>query len=321
MNTFILNKILLRIIRGLSAIVLLISRHFPILIPDKLYLKAEFYLYMGKKLNLKNPQTYNEKLQWLKLYNRKPIYTTMVDKYAAKQYVCERIGEQYIIPTYGVWEKFEDIDFNQLPKQFVLKTTHDSGSIVICKDKDKFDKKIAELILSKSLQSDFYLVSREWPYKNVPRRIIAEKYMEDDSTIIVNSKGQEVSKDEGLKDYKFFCFNGKVKAMFIGSDRFTEGEETKFDFYDEHFNHLPFRQGHLNAKPHPSKPENFELMKSLAEKISIGEPHERIDFYESNGKVYFGEITFFHFGGVVPFEPEEWDYKFGSWLELPPKTL
>lgn len=272
---------------------------------DERYLKITFRIKMGKKLNLDNPQTYSEKLQWIKLYDRRPEYTTMVDKYEAKIYVAERIGEEYIIPTLGVWNNAEDIDFSKLPNQFVLKTTHDSGGIVICKDKSTLDIEAAKKKLNGCLKHNFYSAMREWPYKDVKPRIIAEQYMEDET-------GE-------LRDFKFFCFDGEVKAMFLATDRSNPKEETKFDFFDENFNHLPFTNGHPNAKKAFSKPQGFEEMKTLASMLSKGIPQARIDFYNINGKVYFGEITFFHWSGLMPFEPEEWDYTFGSWIKLPGK--
>lgn len=258
---------------------------------------------MKKKLDLTNPKTYNEKLQWLKLYNRKQEYTIMVDKYAVKGYVEKIIGKEYIIPTLGVWEHFDDIDFDKLPDQFVLKCTHDSGGLVICKDKETLDKEKAKKQIEHCLKRRYFLNTREWPYKDVKPQIIAEKYMVDES-------GYE------LKDYKFFTFDGKVKAMFIATDRGSESE-TCFDFYDCNFEHLPFKNGHPNAKKKIIKPENFDKMIELAEKLGKDIPHARIDFYNINGKIYFGEITFFHWSGLKPFEPEEWDYKFGSWIQLP----
>ena len=271
---------------------------------DKKYLNMIFKSKLKKKINWEDPQTFNEKLQWLKLYDRKPIYTTMVDKYAVKKYVADIIGEEYIIPTLGVWDKFDDIDFDKLPNQFVLKCTHDSGGLVIVKDKSKLDKKLAKNKIEKSLKRDYYIAGREWPYKNVPRKIIAEQYMEDTET-------------QELRDYKFFCFNGEVKALFIASDRGNPKEETKFDFYDENFNHLPFTNGHPNATKEIVKPKTFEKMKELASILSKGIPHLRVDFYEIDGKIYFGELTFCHWSGFVPFNPEEWDYIFGSWITLP----
>ena len=269
---------------------------------DEIYVRVEYFIVFGKRLRLKNPQTYSEKLQWLKLHEGDPIYTRMVDKAEAKKYVTEIIGEEYIIPTYGVWNHFDEIDFDKLPDQFVLKTTHDSGGVIICKDKKTLDKNAAKVKLEKSLKNDYYYTSKEWPYKNVVPRIIAEKYMEDES-------GE-------LCDYKLFCFDGKMKALFIATDRFTSGEDTKFDFFDENFNHLPFTNGHPNATKPIKKPESFQQMKDLAEKLSQKIPHVRVDFYCTNGKIYFGELTFFHWGGFKRFEPEEWDFKFGEWFKL-----
>ena len=272
--------------------------------PDRLFLKILFRLRMGYRLRLDNPQTFSEKLQWLKLYDRKPEYTQMVDKVGAKEYVSNIIGEEYIIPTIGVWNRVEDIDFDKLPNQFVLKCSHDSGGIVICSDKSKLNIGAAKAKLKKGLRRSYYPQNREWPYKNVIPRIIGEKYMVDES-------GYE------LKDYKWFCFNGEPKALFIATDRGVEGEETKFDFYDAEFNHLPFTNGHPNAKKEISKPLGFDKMKELAAKLSQGHAHLRVDFYDIAGKIYFGELTFYHWSGTMPFDPIEWDYKFGSWIKLP----
>lgn len=287
-------------------VVRLNSVGFSRLFSDEFYLKCAYKHSLGKKINLKDPKTYNEKLQWLKLYDRKPEYIAMVDKCEAKRYVGDIIGEEYVVPTFGVWDSFDDIDFDALPNQFVLKCTHDSGGLVICKDKRALDIEKARKIINWSLNRKYYYEHREWPYKNVKPRIIAEQYMEDEKT-------------SELRDYKFFCFDGEVKAMFVATERQKVGEEVKFDFFDENFNHLPVRQGHPNAKIMPEKPEKFEKMKELAAKLSQNIPHVRVDFYEVNGRVYFGEMTFFHFSGMVPFQPEEWDYKFGSWINLPKK--
>ena len=271
---------------------------------DEKFLKYAYRVHLGKKLDLKHPVTFNEKMQWLKLYDRRPEYTTMVDKYAVKQYVAEKIGEEYIIPTLGVWDTFDDIDFDTLPEQFVLKCTHDSGGLVICTDKSKLDKDSIKGLLGKYLKRDYYSIHREWPYKNVKPRIIAEAYMEDSATL-------------ELRDYKFFCFDGEVKVLFIATERSSDTEETKFDFFDENFVHLPFTNGHPNAATPPSKPQNFELMKELAKKLSNGVPHLRVDFYEADGKIYFGELTFYHWSGMVPFDPPKWDRKLGDWIKLP----
>lgn len=263
---------------------------------------------MGYELNLENPQTYNEKLQWLKLYNHNPLYTVLVDKYMVKSFVEERIGKNYVIPTLGVWSHFSDIDFDALPEQYVLKCTHDSGGLVICKDKASFDISKSREIINKCLKRNYYYAGFEWPYKNVKPRIIAEEYMED-------------TKTKELRDYKFFCFDGVVKYLFIATERQKEGEDVKFDFFDADFNHLPFRQGHENAPILPEKPSRFEVMKAIAEKLSKGIPHVRIDLYEVDGRIFFGEYTFFHHGGWTPFDPAEWDLTFGKEIHLPEKML
>ncbi|MDE6155565.1 MAG: glycosyl transferase [Eubacterium sp.] len=274
---------------------------------DEKYLKLRYKCILGKKLNLNNPITYNEKLQWLKLYDRKSEYTKMVDKYEVKKYVSDIIGDEHIIPTLGVWDNADDINFDALPNEFVLKCTHDSGGIVICNDKSQLDIQNTKTILNHFLNRNFYSLHREWPYKNVKPRIIAEKYMVDES-------GYE------LKDYKFFCFDGKVNAMFIATDR-NEKTETCFDFFDRDFNHMPVINGHPNTKKTLIKPQGFEKMIELAEKLSIGIPQVRIDFYDINGKVYFGEMTFFHWSGLKKFEPEKYDKIFGDWIALPNKTV
>lgn len=419
--------------------------HYPSLIKDdRKYIEYIWKHRMNYPLNLDNPQTFNEKLQWLKLYDRKPLYTTMVDKYEAKKYVASIIGDEYIIPTLGVWDRFDDIDFEKLPDQFVLKCTHDSGGLVICKDKSNLDIVAAKKKIEKSLKRNFWMAAREWPYKNVKPRIIAEKYMsEGDGDLkdykIINFDGEpkiiEIDynrfvghlrnlyttqwerikavieyptdekrdfdkpavlsqmlalakqlskdipfvrtdfylvdnqiyfgeltfyheaglgkidpqafdrelgewiilpgmggailikkhmvmlirdvelKDNGLNDYKFFCFNGEVKMMFIATDRQSR-EEPYFDFYDMNGNHIDMRHGHPNAPTPPACPSQFELMKQLAAKLSVGFPTLRVDFYESLGRVYFGELTFYHHTGMVEFEPREWDYTMGSWIKL-----
>lgn len=278
-------------------------RMAPYISNDELYLRIMYYLRLGKVLHLSNPVSFNEKLQWLKLYDRNPLYTILVDKYAVKKYVANIIGEEHIIKTIATYDSVEDIDWNALPKQFVLKCTHDSGGIVVCKDKTKLDFSVSTKKLAECLRTSYYPYNREWPYKDVPRRIIAEQYMED-------------TKTAELRDYKFFCFNGEPKALFIASDRMSRDEETKFDFFDMDFNHLPFRNGHPNATVLPDKPLCFEEMKQLAAKLSVGFPQVRVDFYEVDGKVYFGEMTFFHWSGMTPFEPEEWDYKLGKFIEI-----
>ena len=211
--------------------------------PDKPYLQIFYYAEFGKFIDFKNPKTFNEKLNWLKLYYRRPDLITLVDKYEVKKYIADKIGEQYVIPTLGVWDKFEDINFNELPNQFVLKCTHDSGGLVVCKDKSKLNLKEVKAKIEKSLTNNYYLWTREWPYKGVKPRIIAEKYMEDQET------GE-------LRDYKFLCFNGEPKLMYVASERGSKN--TKFDFYDMQFHHMSIVQHYLNSECSIRKPELFE---------------------------------------------------------------
>lgn len=255
---------------------------------------------MGYSLNLKDPKTFNEKLQWLKLYNRNPEYTTMVDKYAVKKYISEKIGAEYIIPTLGVWNNFDEIDFNILPNQFVLKCTHDSGGFVVCRNKSSLNMDALRKKIETSLSNNFYYMGREWPYKNVPHRIIAEQYMADN-----------------LRDYKLFCFDGVPRMTLVYSERFTE-DGLKEDFYDESWSHLDIQKStHGNAILPNQRPKQYELMKKLAAELSEKMPFARIDFYEVNEKVYFGEITFYSASGFEGFKPEEWNVKLGEWTKLP----
>lgn len=271
---------------------------------DEEYLKLRYRQAFGYELNLENPQTFNEKIQWLKLHDRKPIYTTMVDKYLAKQYIADRVGSEYVIPTLGRWDEFEDIDFDQLPERFVLKCNHDSGSVFICKDKKTFDYVGVGGKMNAALQQNYYWMTREWPYKDVKPCIIAEPYMEDSTT-------------HELRDYKFLCFDGVPKLLYVASDRQVDKEQTKFDFYDMDFHHLAVKNGHPNSSQIIVKPTSFNKMVELAAFLSKGFPLLRIDFYEVDGKPYIGELTFSHMNGMTPFDPEEWDYKFGEWISLP----
>jgi len=272
---------------------------------DRTYLKLIYWLRMGKALDLKNPQTFNEKLQWLKLYDRRPEYTTMVDKYEAKKYVAERIGEEYIIPTLGVWDKFEDIDFGLLPNQFVMKCTHDSGGLVIVRDKSKMDIEAAKKKINACLKKNYFWGGREWPYKNVKPRIIAEQYLED-------------SIHDELIDYKFMCFNGEPKCLFLCLDRHSD-EGLKIDVYDMDWNPMPFGRKRKRSGRHIPKPKCFNEMAKMARKLSEGIPFVRVDFYEVNGQIYFGELTFFPASGMEEFKPEHYDELLGNWITLPGK--
>ena len=272
---------------------------------DKTYIKLQYFIRYNKILNLEKPKTYREKLQWLKLFYHHPDMTIMVDKYAVKKYVANKIGEKYIIPTLGVYKNFEDIDFSVLPNQFVLKCTHDSGSYVIVRDKSKFltspHLDAARKKIKKSLNRNYFFLHREWPYKNVKPQIIAEQFLTN-----------ETSND--LADYKFFCFNGIPQIMYVSHDI---AKQAKTDFFDMDYNHLPLRMKDPNSIIYPERPKEFEEMKELAYKLSEGLPHVRVDFYIANHTIYFGELTFFHNGGFFPLYPKEWDYKLGEYLKLP----
>lgn len=286
-------------------------RNFFDWMPDKLYLKLCYKCKLGKNLNLKNPQSFNEKLQWLKLYDRRPEYIAMVDKYAVKDYVASIIGAEYIIPTLGVWDRFEDIDFDSLPNQFVLKCTHDSGGLVICKDKTEFNIKEAQKKLNRHLKKNYFYSCREWPYKNVKPRIIAEEYLEEKTN---QSDNTITESSECLTDYKFFCFNGVPEIFYISKDH---SDNPTTDFFDMDFNSLPIKMRDPNSEILPEKPINFEKMKEFAQILSEGIAHLRVDFYSVDNHIYVGELTFYHCSGFAPITPSEWDYKMGEWIKLP----
>jgi len=269
---------------------------------DEKFLKRKFKSVFGYELDLQNPRTFSEKLQWLKLHDRNPLYVTLVDKYAVKKWVADKIGKQYIIPTLGVWNSFDEIDFGKLPDQFVLKTTHNSGGVVICKDKATLDFKRAKAKLMHSLRHNYYYPGREWPYKEVLPRIIAEKYMIDSQT-------------NGLRDYKFFCFNGQPRLCMVATDRFTESG-LRTTYYDLDWNKMPFMRKYLNAPRPIACPVTYKEMLALAEKLAKNIPFVRFDFYEIDQKVYFGEMTFFPASGLERFTPSEWDKTLGDWIEL-----
>lgn len=425
-----MNKILARVIRK-------VEQDYNIhIFSDKKYIEAIYLLAFGKKLNLKNPKTFNEKLQWLKLYDHDPKYTTMVDKFAVKDYVKKIIGSEYIIDTLGKWDSFDQIDFKQLPKQFVLKCTHDSGGLVICRDKEKLDKEKAKEKIEKSLKRNFYYVGREWPYKNVKPQIIAERYMEDNNgdlkdynffcfngkvkffkinfdrkkshranyydcngnllsfgekkcppdlnremeihknisrmielaealsqdidflrvdfyslsdddikfgeltfypasefgelildeedlridDILKNSQGAALKVkckvEHSLQDYKFYCFNGKPKLLYVS--RGLENHETaRRSFLTMDWENVPFsRYGYLDFDVIPERPEKFDEMKYLARKLSRGKDFLRVDLFQINGRVYFGELTFYPSSGFIRFYPDEYDRKLGDMLIL-----
>lgn len=270
-------------------------------ISDEKFLKLLFKNKMGYPLDLNNPKTFNEKLQWLKLYDHKLEYTKMVDKYEAKKYVAGIIGEKYIIPTLGIYNKFDEINFDELPNRFVIKCTHDSGGLVICRNKDQFDFANAKKKIEKSLGRNFYYAGREWPYKNVKPRIIVEKYMEDKRTA-------------DLTDYKIMCFNGKPEILFTCTERFGNG--LKVTFFDLDWHRLPFKRHYPPSKRNIQKPKNFDLMMEFSKKMAKNIPFVRIDWYEINDKLYFGEYTFYPGNGMEEFTPVEWDRKLGDLINL-----
>lgn len=269
-----------------------------------IYQNTVFPEWGGQRLNLENPKTFNEKLQWLKLYDRNPEYIRMVDKCAVKEYVAGKIGEEYIIPTLGVWDRFDEIDFESLPDQFVLKCTHDSGSTVICKSKAEFDYKAARKKMNKLLKRNYFWTGREWPYKNVKPRILAEAYIEDTSS------------GHGLRDYKIFVFDGKAEFFYVTSDRGLESD-TRIDLYDLEMNKLPCKWGYECSDYAFIPPDGFNDMIRLAERLGEGIPQVRIDMYNIEGQIFFGEMTFFPWAGMMPFDPEEWDMRFGQLIRLP----
>ena len=275
-------------------------------IPDQLYLKWRYKLIMGTPFHVKDPKTYNEKINWLKLFDRNPLYTRLADKATVKDYVASRIGESYCIPTIGIYDSFEEINFNALPDKFVIKSTNGGGGtgVIICRNKSKLNLPKVKSQLEASLNSD-WKTNREWVYKDIKPRYIIEELLE-------NKDGSD------LVDYKFHCFNGVPKLLFVASDRYLGKDTLKFDWYDMELNHLPFKsKGYENSttfmKPFPE----FDEMKKVAGMLSDGIPYVRVDLYLVNGRIYFGEMTFYHDAGFVALQPEEWEYKLGSWIELP----
>ncbi len=273
-------------------------------ISDRRLLEMKYRASMGGELDLDTPSTFNEKLQWLKLYDRKPEYTVMVDKYRVRDYIADTIGSEYLIPLVGVWDSADEIDFDALPNQFAMKCNHNSGlGMCICKDKSKLDVVQVKKELRKGLQEDYYLTGREWPYKDVPRKIIAEQFMKSDAG--------------GLTDYKLHCFNGEPKLILVCKDRFTETGLTE-DFFSENWEHLDIRRPkHPNASQPIPQPEELPQMLELARKLSKDIPFLRVDFYIIEHKIYFSELTFFPASGFEKFVPEKWDQTLGSWLTLP----
>lgn len=298
---------IIKLLRKPSIVLLKLDHINLIKLSDKKYIELRYFSLFLKELNLDNPKSFNEKLQWLKLYDRNSEYTKMVDKYEVKKYVSNIIGEEYIIPTIGIYNSFDEIDFKKLPNKFVIKCTHDSGGLVVCKDKNKLDKNNAKKKIEKSLKTNYYYCGREWPYKNVKPRIIIEKYM-------------CTKEQKELIDYKFFCFNGNPKIILVCSERFSSNNMCE-TWFDDKWNFLDIIESSHRVDKTIKKPINLSKMMEFSKKLSKDIPFVRVDFYEINGKTYFGELTFFPASGFERFEPKEWDYKLGEMLKLPDKKI
>lgn len=269
---------------------------------DATYLKMRYALKMGKRLDLDDPKTFNEKLQWLKLHDRNPLYTTLVDKAAVKPWVAERIGWEHVVPTLGVWDSFDKIDFDELPERFVLKCTHDSGGLAICRDRATFDMDAARKKIEKSLRRNYYFHGREWPYKDVCPRVLAEEYLDSPAT-------------SEITDYKLMCFNGRARCAFTCTGR--AGGDLRVDFFDLDWNRLPFTRHYSASDVPPEAPLRLHEMVGISERLAKGMPFVRVDFYEVAGETYFGELTFYPGNGMEEFDPEQWDEELGSWVTLP----
>lgn len=274
-------------------------------LPSSMYLRLFYFSTTGRLLHLRNPNLYTEKLQWLKLNDKHPEYCKLADKLEVREHISSCLGEEYLFPLLGRWRTFDQIDFSLLPNQFVLKCNHDSGSTKVILDKSSLtpkDVKQLRFHFNSRMRHDYYYAGREYQYRGISRFIMAEKLMYDEN-----------DPSKGLEDYKFLCFDGEPKLMFVATDRSTD---CRFDFFDMDFNHLDIQNIHPNADKPIQKPEKFEEMKQIAAELSKGMRQVRIDLYELNGRIYFGEYTFFHGGGFRLFEPEEWERRLGDWIEI-----
>ncbi len=297
-------KKIIKIIKNPLIIVLKLANLRLIKLSDKKFISLEYKVKFGKKPNLKEPKTFNEKIQWIKLNKRNPKYTRMVDKITAKEYVKEVLGtDENIVKNYGTYDSFKEIDFNSLPNKFVIKCNHDSGGLVVVNDKSKLDLNKAEKKINKSLKRNFYYTCREWIYKNIKPRILVEEYLENEE-------------EHDLIDYKFFCFDGIPKFIYVSKGLSNHSTAT-IDFYDMDFKKLPFgRKDYRHEEKEMAKPKNFEEMIRIAKELSKGVDFVRVDLYNIAGKVYFSELTFTPSAGYMPFDPEEYDLKIGEMLNL-----
>lgn len=269
---------------------------------DEQILKSLWRIKFSSQLDFENPKSFNQKLQWLKLHDRNPLYNKLVDKADVKEWVGETIGFEYVIPTYGVWDTFDDIDFSELPSQFVMKCTHSSGGVFLCRDKATIDKKAWKKRLNHQLSRNLYYAGREWPYKDLKPRIIAEEYIGSNKELQIN-------------DYKLMCFNGEVKCTFVCSERNTP-DGLKVTFFDNEWKVMPFERHFHKSQKEISCPKHFDKMIEIAEKLSKGIPFVRVDLYEEDDRIFFGEMTFYPGNGFEEFTPEEWDYRLGEWIDL-----
>lgn len=279
----------------------IMSRYKLPFLSDAEYVKYQYYLRFHEHLNLQNPTSFNEKIQWLKLYDRNPQYSQFVDKYAVREYIQTMIGKQYLVPLLGTWKSVKDVDVAKLPQQFVIKTTHDSGGCVVCRNKSAWDS-ASKRKISKSLKRDYYWFGREWPYKNVPHRIIAEQYLS--------------SENGDMIDYKLMCFNGKVKCILVCTDRLN-GKGLKKTFYSPTWERMPFKRPGPDSPKEVPVPKNLADMIRIAEHLSEGLSFIRVDLYEVGDTVYFGELTLYPSSGAEAFCPPAWDRILGDWITLP----
>ncbi len=263
---------------------------------DEAVIRERYKSVFGRELDLENPKTFNEKIQWRILKDRKDIYTQLADKYLVREYVKEKIGEEYLIKLLGVYEKAEDIDYDKLPNKFVLKCNHDSGSVIICKDRSTFDRKAVNKKLNFFLKRNFYYMTREWHYKNIKPLIICEELLEP--------------KNKELCDYKFHCFNGKIEIIQVANSTHTGN-----NMHDSEWNLLPFHYLNENHK-NLEKPDNLDAMKKIVKKLSEDFNYIRVDLYNSDGKIYFGEMTFTSNAGFGKFSPEKYDYYYGEKIDV-----
>lgn len=295
------RRMLHAIMRPLSVCDVMLESKTFIKLPDKTFLRLRYYFRLNKHLNLKNPKTFNEKMQYLKLYNRRFILTKMADKYAVKELVTSLIGKEYVVSLLGVWNGFDEIDFDALPKKFVLKTTHDCGGVFVCKDKKEMNKHNVRKKMEEHLTYNYYTHAREWPYKAIPRRIIAEEYIEDPS-------------QECLVVYKVFCFGGKPYLVQVIQGDKTERET--IDYFDLEWKLLSIKQNYPNSKVHMEKPNCLSRMLDLSEKLAGDMPFIRVDWYIVGDKLLFSEFTMYSDAGFEKFNPQYWDEKLGQHIDL-----